>query len=411
MDRPTIREVAKLAGVAVGTVSNVLNDTASVREETRQRVETAMRQLGFRPDAIARSLIARRGRGAAVKLVPGQPRLSTIGYVSVDYTARINSFPESGGRMTSHGIEKSLGGPAANVAVMAAGLGGRYTVNCELITALGNDADSEWALAELAERGVRAVTIHPYRAGRLSRCIVLVDEAGARTIVNEPFDLDLDDITRYLGKPDESGGRHCLHVEGYQVPTMVGLLGDVHAAGIVCSVHAAGLPAGWRTLEGLTRLLESFDLVFLNRDSAAAMLGGGAGAEVVADGMDDLFRRLARGRRTRLLTVTLGADGAMVCPLDGPTQRVPAVPMPVVDTTGAGDTFVGCMLAAWLNGNGVTAAARLAAAAASLSVSVEGAQGARITADMLAAHGLDAAAGDARGGADRPAAAVAASEA
>ena len=84
MDRPTIREVAKLAGVAVGTVSNVLNDTASVREETRQRVETAMRQLGFRPDAIARSLIARRGRGAAVKLVPGRPRLSTIGYVSVD---------------------------------------------------------------------------------------------------------------------------------------------------------------------------------------------------------------------------------------------------------------------------------------------------------------------------------------
>ena len=409
MDRPTIREVAKLAGVAVGTVSNVLNDTASVRKETRLRVETAMRQLGFRPDAIARSLIARRGRGAAMRFVPGRPRLSTIGYVSVDYTARIDRFPDSGQRMTSHGIAKSLGGPAANVAVMAAGLGGRYTVNCELITALGNDADSEWALAELAERGVRPVTIHPYRAGRLSRCILLVDETGARTIVNEPFDLEIDDITRYLGKPDESGGRHCLHVEGYQVPALIGLLGDVHAAGIACSVHAAGLPEAWRTAEGLARLLDGFDLVFLNRDSAAAMLGGDAGTDAVADGMDDLFRRLAPGRRARLLTVTLGADGAIVCPLDGPTDRVPAVPMPVVDTTGAGDTFVGCMLAAWLNGDGPAAAAQLASAAASLSVSVEGAQGARITADMLAAHGSCVAAGDA--GPSRHRAAVATSEA
>ena len=414
MDRPTIREVAKLAGVAVGTVSNVLNDTASVRNETRARVETAMRQLGFRPDAIARSLIARRGRGAAVKPVPGRPRLSTIGYVSVDYTARISSFPDSGQRMTSHGIEKSLGGPAANVAVMAAGLGGRYAVNCELITALGNDADSEWALAELAERGVRAVTIHPYRGGRLSRCIVLVDEDGARTIVNEPFDLEIDDITRYLGKVVEGDERHCLHVEGYQVPTLVGLLGDVHAAGIVASVHATGLPAAWRTAEGLTRLLDSFDLVFLNRDSATAILGSDGGTDAVARGMDELFRRLAPGRRARLLTLTLGAGGAMVSPLDGAAERVPAVPMPVVDTTGAGDTFVGCMLAAWLNGSGAADAARLAAVAASLSISVEGAQGARISADMLAAHGVGAEPTDARAlrrqAADHPAAAIAASE-
>lgn len=391
MERPTIREVAKLAGVAVGTVSNVLNNTASVREETRARVETAMRQLGFRPDTIARSLISRRGRGASVKPVPGRPRLSTVGYVSVDYTARIGSFPDNGERMTSRGIEKSLGGPAANVAVMAAGLGGRFALNTELITALGADADSEWALAELAERGVRAVAIHPHRVGRLSRCIVLVDAAGARTIVNEPFDLDIDDLARHLGPGAASGEQHCLHVEGYQVPALIGLLGAVHAAGILTSVHTTGLPAAWHTLEGLTRLLDSFDLVFLNRDSASAILGGDARPDAVAAGVEALFRRLGTSCRTRLLALTLGADGALVCPAGEPVERVPAMPMPVVDTTGAGDTFVGCFLAAWLNRETAGDAARLAAVAASLSVGVEGAQGARISADLLTTYGISGA--------------------
>ena len=390
MDRPTIREVAKLAGVAVGTVSNVLNRTATVREETRERVETAMRQLGFRPDTIARSLISRRGRGASVKPVPGRARLSTVGYVSVDYTARIGDFPESGQRMTSRGIEKSLGGPAANVAVMAAGLGGAYALNTELITAVGADADSEWALAELAGRGVRAVAIHPHRIGRLSRCMILVDARGARTIVNEPFDLDIDDIARHLGKGAVTGERHCLHIEGYQVPSLIGLLGDVHASGIITSAHATGLPAAWHTLEGLTRLLDSFDLVFLNRESAGAILGSDAAPDAVAADLEALYRRLAAGRRARLLALTLGPDGAMVCPADGPAQRVPAMPTPVIDTTGAGDTFVGCFLAAWLNGAAAGDAARLAAIAGSLSVGVEGAQGARISADMLTAYGTAA---------------------
>ncbi|MGP1395545.1 MAG: PfkB family carbohydrate kinase [Inquilinaceae bacterium] len=387
MDKPTIREVAKLAGVAVGTVSNVLNDSATVRDTTREKVEIAMRQLGFRPDAIARSLIARRGRAGTVKPVPGRPRLSSIGYVSVDYTARIDRFPDNGDRITSQGIKKSLGGPAANVAVMAAGLGGRCALNCELITALGPDPDSEWALSELAERGVRAVTIHPYRAGRLSRCIVLVDETGARTIINEPFELALDDLTRYVGR-FSAGEAHCLHIEGYQVPAVVGLLGAMDPRGILTSVHATGLPAAWHSQDGLSRLLDHFDVVFLNRDSAAAMLGGGLGSAEVVVGMEREFRRLAPLRRARLMVVTLGAEGAFICPSACAAEHIPANPVTVVDTTGAGDTFVGCFLAAWLNGDDPIAAGRLATAAGSLAVAVEGAQGARITMDMLASYGI-----------------------
>lgn len=55
----TIKEVAKLAGVSIGTVSNVLNGKTS-NAELIDRVESAMSQLSYRPDANARSLKTQR---------------------------------------------------------------------------------------------------------------------------------------------------------------------------------------------------------------------------------------------------------------------------------------------------------------------------------------------------------------
>jgi LacI family transcriptional regulator len=62
-----MKDVASLAGVAVGTVSNVLNHPELVRPQTRARVEAAMEQLGFIPNASARQL--RAGRGSCLGLV------------------------------------------------------------------------------------------------------------------------------------------------------------------------------------------------------------------------------------------------------------------------------------------------------------------------------------------------------
>jgi LacI family transcriptional regulator len=59
---PTIKDVAELAGVSVGTVSHVIAGGARVSEATRARVEEAIRRLGYRPNPIARSLKSRRSR-------------------------------------------------------------------------------------------------------------------------------------------------------------------------------------------------------------------------------------------------------------------------------------------------------------------------------------------------------------
>jgi LacI family transcriptional regulator len=57
---PTIRDVAKLAGVAPITVSRVVNNTGYISEPTRKRVKAAIKRLGYVPNSLARSLRSRR---------------------------------------------------------------------------------------------------------------------------------------------------------------------------------------------------------------------------------------------------------------------------------------------------------------------------------------------------------------
>jgi len=60
MSRPTIFDVAKVAGVSIKTVSRVVNNEPNVRASTRERVENAIAVLKYRPDQSARNLASRR---------------------------------------------------------------------------------------------------------------------------------------------------------------------------------------------------------------------------------------------------------------------------------------------------------------------------------------------------------------
>jgi len=57
---PTLEEVARLASVSRSTVSRVINDHPNVRAETRERVWKAIRQSGYQPNVVARSLVTNR---------------------------------------------------------------------------------------------------------------------------------------------------------------------------------------------------------------------------------------------------------------------------------------------------------------------------------------------------------------
>ncbi|MDQ1544378.1 MAG: hypothetical protein QOK08_2016, partial [Actinomycetota bacterium] len=63
----TMHDVAKLAGVSIKTVSNVINDYQYLKPETRQKVLDAIERLGYRPNLSARGL--RSGRTGVISLI------------------------------------------------------------------------------------------------------------------------------------------------------------------------------------------------------------------------------------------------------------------------------------------------------------------------------------------------------
>jgi DNA-binding LacI/PurR family transcriptional regulator len=67
---PTVLDVARVAGVSRQTVSNVLNSPQIVKPETRQKVEAAIAELGYRPHASARRLRTRRSSTLGIRLDP-----------------------------------------------------------------------------------------------------------------------------------------------------------------------------------------------------------------------------------------------------------------------------------------------------------------------------------------------------
>ena len=72
----TIRDVARAAGVSVGTASKALNDRGRLRAETRERVRAEAERLDFRPNDLIKSLL--RGR------------TFTVGLITTDYFGRFN---------------------------------------------------------------------------------------------------------------------------------------------------------------------------------------------------------------------------------------------------------------------------------------------------------------------------------
>jgi len=112
---------------------------------------------------------------------------------------------------------------------------------------------------------------------------------------------------------------------------------------------------------GIRQVLQFTDVFFPNEIEALRLTN--------CRNVEDAARKLAK--LSRIVVVKLGARGALVC-TGGKLFRVPAVKTPVVDTTGAGDSFDAGFLASFLKGGSIEASARAGAAAGARAVSAVG---------------------------------------
>jgi hypothetical protein len=181
--RPSIRVVARVAGVSVGSVSRVINGAPRLGAETERRVLAAIAELGYHPSKVARSLRLRAARDALSGADANRPLLISVGSLSFDSFVLLDAMPTPGERQATLGVQFFIGGPWAIVAVSARRLGAPFDVSVELCTVVGDDRESDEAVERLLSAGVGAGGILRDQAGHLPRCVVLVEPSGRRTIL------------------------------------------------------------------------------------------------------------------------------------------------------------------------------------------------------------------------------------
>ena len=140
---------------------------------------------------------------------------------------------------------------------------------------------------------------------------------------------------------------------------------------------------GFRTFihdHDLKQALEGLDPLVVNEHEAAFLLGDDVqGVEGALAAAGDLLRL---GPRSAVVTV--GADGAIFAQGEG-AEHVPAPEAEVVDTTGAGDAFVGALACRLARGDSLREAVAYAVRAGAAAVTKAGAQGALPTPELLEA--------------------------
>jgi ribokinase len=378
--RATINDVAAESGVSKGTVSHYISGRVPVSPKTRQRIEAAMTKLNYRPTQTARSLNSRKRLAMNRDFISSNaPRLTTVGYVSIDVLASVSRLPKTEERLVSSGINMMIGGVAANVASVAAGIGEPWPINVSILTVVGQDQDSDWALSVLADRRVSVIqALHP-NDGRITRALIFVEQGGRRTIVNEPIALDNVDVRSFIHNADVTARPWCLHFEGYVVATQIDVIADAREKGMITSMHSAGVDLEWLRDNGEI-VCSLFDYMVLSREALTAMTG-------LADAREGLLELHRRSRilpvRPQAIVVTLGAQGAIVINYEGLLQQVQAPRVVVTDTTGAGDSFVGAFLTLILHGADPLDAAQLACISGSMTVTTLGAAEMRPSASEL----------------------------
>lgn len=94
MGQPTIKDVAKLAGVSISTVSRVMNNSKPVSPEARQKVLDAITKLDFKPNELARSLVMRKSNLVGV----------IVEDIGIEYMAQLIRGIEEIGRVYKYDI-------------------------------------------------------------------------------------------------------------------------------------------------------------------------------------------------------------------------------------------------------------------------------------------------------------------
>ncbi len=287
-----------------------------------------------------------------------QPHVVVVGSTMMDMITYTKKVPNAGETVIGDSFALGFGGKGANQAVMARRLGAQIS----MVNTLGDDVFGDTTLENFKKEGID--TSFVARAPGAS---------GVAPIWVEP-----DGTNRIICVP---GANHQMTAEqaasalevllGYQI--VIGQL-EIRQSVTISAFktarrHGATTVLNPAPFEALSlELIGLSDWIIPNESEFAGMHPLGLAPE-----SDEIISELARSLRCRLI-VTLGEKGAVFTSKGGEIHRVSAPVVKAVDTTGAGDAFVGAFSVGIANGMSEERAIALGCACASDSVTRLGTQ-------------------------------------
>ncbi len=283
-----------------------------------------------------------------------------VAEINVDIiVSGLAGMPVFGAEQLVEQVTLTAGSSGVLTATGLAALGLRVGI-CGLV---GDDPFGQFMLSHLDRQGIDSsgVLIDP---AQYTGASVLLSTRQDRAILTYPGSM-AQAALEHIRFDVVARARH-LHLSSYFLqaalrPRVPELLARAHALGLTTSADTGHDPAEQWEVGGL---LEGLDIFLPNAVEALALTGVAS----VAGALEQLAARV------RTVAIKCGADGALA--VNG-TQRVnlPAFPVIVQDTTGAGDAFDAGFLAGWLQGDDLTACMRRGNACGALTAAHIGGSG------------------------------------
>lgn len=277
----------------------------------------------------------------------------TLGVHIVDVLARpVTTIPEGQDTALVEQIRLTAAGSAAGTAVTLAKLGN----DVMSLGAIGDDELGDFLVATMSRHGVDVSRLVRRTTDQTSASILPIRPDGGRpsfhvpgaNLTVAPGDVDVALVREaqvvHLGGPDVT---FALNDPGFHQ-----LLDDARAGATVVTMDLLS------NMEDLVKAAAAFlphvDC-FLPNEEQASLMTGSADPEAAAKAL------LTEGPTT--VVVTLGAEGSLVATADT-TIRLPALPVPVEDTTGCGDAYCAGFITGLVHGKDIETAARWGTATA-----------------------------------------------
>ncbi|GKT85399.1 ribokinase [Colletotrichum tofieldiae] len=288
---------------------------------------------------------------------PKTPQITVLGSLNIDLTSYVPHHPLPGETLTSNSVVISPGGKGANQAVACAKLSRsrdapndatNESASVSMIGAVGNDSYGDLLLKNLGEHGVRTDRVAVGSDLKTGMAIIVVDEpTGQNRIILAPE-------ANHAVTPDKFGS----------LPSTLDPKPDL----LVMQLEY--LPD--EAYDGLAHLVVN--------ETEASILSGCDESEL--DTPEGLKRvgEWFMAKKVRNVIITLGGRGVYYINQDGAAELIPAQKVKVVDTTAAGDTFVGSYCVAAVNAQAkgeafdISSAIKSANRAAAKTVECKGAQ-------------------------------------